>query len=200
MARAHVLAWELAQRCRRRVTCRAEIIKEATLKDAHIYCVTRKIRPHEYGALLEHYICAKYELARNGASDRSGDVRVNDQNAEVKVSIGLGCDCHANRRVKFNWVQLRPTHGVDFYILTAYHLARENVDTEGELYVFRVPKAAMVRLLVQYGGYAHGTKLRLGKITAEEMMDETSTKEYALRPVYGKECWMELLEMRVASL
>jgi hypothetical protein len=196
------LACELAQRCRRRVAYQREIVKEATLKDAHIYCVTRKVRPHEYGSLLEHYICTKHGFERNGASSRTGDMRVDHENAEVKVSIGIGCDCHPTRRVKFNWVQLRPTHGVHFYVLTAYHLAHENVASDGELYVFRVPKHEMVRLLVRYGGYAHGTKARLGKIAADDMGDETtsSTKEYALRPAYGGACWRELLEMRVASL
>lgn len=193
------LECELAQRCRRRVAYQREIVQEATLKDAHIYCVTHKIRPHEYGSLLEHYICTKHGFSRNDASSSNGDMRVKSENAEVKVSVGIGCDCHPTRRVKFNWVQLRPTHSVHFYVLTAYHLAHENVGADGELYVFRVPKDEMVRLLVRYGGYAHGTKARLGEIAADDMCAD-HTKEYALRPAYGGACWRELLEMRVTSL
>jgi hypothetical protein len=85
------------------------------------------------------------------------------------------------------------------YILVAYHLSSENVESEGELYVFKVPKEAIKKIVVLYGGYAHGTIKEHGAITAESLNEEKSTKEYAIRPTVNDECWKALLKFRVGE-
>jgi hypothetical protein len=101
-------------------------------------------------------------------------------------------------RTKFNFVQLRPAHECSIYILTAYHLSQSNVDSEGDLHVFRVPKEDIKRLIVDFGGYAHGTVKNNGKITAETI-NAGAEKEYALRPTYNDACWAALMQFSIAE-
>jgi len=100
-------------------------------------------------------------------------------------------------RNKFNFVQIRPSHDCETYILTAYNLSSENVESEGELYIFKVPKEDIKKIVVSFGGYAHGTIKEHGKITIESLNDEKSTKEYALRPTINDACWKALMPFRV---
>jgi len=162
------------------------IMKEPTLKAAHIYCVLNNISAQQYGPLLEKYILLKNNFKKNSAADCNGDCSKDGKNAEVKASLG------GAKHTKFNWVQIRVSHDINYYILTAYHLTTENVETEGELYVFNVPKSEMIPLIVQHGGYAHGTIKEYGKITA----DLDQTKEYAIRPTYGDKCWKDFMRFR----
>lgn len=164
-----------------------EIMKEPTLKAAHVYCVIHNISAQQYGPLLEKYIISKSNYKKNKAGDCTGDCATEAGNKEIKASLG---GAHHN---KFNYVQIRLAHDTTSYVLTAYHLTPKNVEAEGELYVFDVPKAALKDLIVAHGGYAHGTIKENGKITAETM-DET--KEYAIRPSFGSECWEKLMEFR----
>lgn len=55
-----------------------------------------------------------------------------------------------------------------------------------------LPKTEIKSLLLKYGTYAHGTIKENGKITIENM-----TKEYALRPKVGDDCWKAMLTFRV---
>ena len=164
-----------------------EIMKQPTLKDAHIYCVVHSVPPQKYGALLEKYIISKSNYKKNKAADCIGDCATGSGNKEIKASLG------GARHDKFNYVQIRLSHDTASYILTAYHLTPENVENEGELYVFDVPKEALKDIIVAHGGYAHGTIKENGKITAETM-DEA--KEYAIRPSFGSECWEKLMKFR----
>lgn len=126
-----------------------EVMKEDTLKDAHIYCIIYNISAQQYGPLLEKYIRTKFNYTKNKAQDCTGDCHKNGKNSEIKVSLG------GASHTKFNFVQIRPSHDCSTYILTAYYLSNENVETEGELYIFRVPSNAMKSLIVSYGTYAH---------------------------------------------
>lgn len=170
-----------------------EIMKVATLKDAHMYCVMYDVSAQQYGPLLEKYIRIKNKFVKNTASECNGDCSKDNKNAEVKASLG------GAKHNKFNWVQLRVSHDIQYYILTAYHLTSKNVEAGGELYVFSVPKEDMLPLIVQYGGYAHGTKSKHGAITIEDLKDEKNEKEYAMRPSYGDKCWLEMLKFRVSE-
>jgi len=170
-----------------------EIMKEDTLKNAHLYCVVNSVSAQQYGPLLEKYIRIKNNFSKNTASECNGDVFKDNKNAEVKASLG------GAKHTKFNWVQLRVSHDVQYYILTAYHLTRKNVETGGELYIFNVPKADMLPLIAKYGGYAHGTKKVLGTITIDDINDEKNTKEYAIRPSYGDDCWHDIMKFRVTE-
>jgi len=99
---------------------------------------------------------------------------------------------------QYNYVQIRLSHHIQYYLLTAYLLTAylltdENVENEGELFIFNVPKEFMKFLVKKYGGYAHGTIEEYGKIEGE--LDES--KEYALRPEVGSNCWNFILEYRI---
>lgn len=168
-----------------------EIMKETTLKKAHIYSVINNLSAQKYGPLLEKYIRIKNNFSKNTASECNGDCSKDNKNAEIKASLG------GAKHNKFNWVQLRVSHDIDYYILTAYYLSSKNVETGGELYVFNVPKEDMLDLIAKYGGYAHGTNKEHGIITLSNLKDENNKKEYALRPLYGDKCWTDIMKYRV---
>ena len=170
-----------------------EILKESTLKNAHLYCVIHNVSAQQFGPLLEKYIRIKNKFAKNTAAECNGDCSKDDKNAEVKASLG------GAKHNKFNWVQLRVSHDIHYYILTAYHLTNTNADAGGELYVFRVPKEDMLPLIVNYGGYAHGTIKECGAITQNDLKNEKNKKEYALRPAYGDNCWVAMLKFRISE-
>jgi hypothetical protein len=164
-----------------------QILNETTLKSAHAYCVLNNLSAQQYGPLLERFLCTKFNYVKNKAQECTGDCSKNGKNCEVKVSLG------GATHTKFNYVQIRPSHDCDMYLLTAYNLSPENVETEGELYVFKVPKEEMKTLVVSYGGYAHGTVKKLGPITPECFQDN----EYAIRPTLNDKCWNALLPFRI---
>lgn len=170
-----------------------EIMKEATLKDAHIYCILNSVSAQQYGPLLEKYIRIKNNFIKNIASACNGDCSKDNKNAEIKASIG------GAKHNKFNWVQLRISHDIHYYILTAYNLTSKNVDNQGELYVFTVPKYDMLTLISMYGGYAHGTIKEHGSITISDLQDENNKKEYALRPTIGDKCWIDIMKYRISD-
>ena len=170
-----------------------EILKEPTLKDAHIYCKIHNLSGQEAGPLIENYIKSKYNMSKNSASSCIGDLLCNNINFEIKVSNG------GKENNKFNYVQIRMNHNCE-YILTAYHLSYENLHANGELFIFRLNKENMKPLILKYGGYAHGTIKKLGEIKKEDLDDVTNDKEYAIRPKYGDKCWNELLQFRVEDI
>lgn len=168
-----------------------EILKLTTLKDAHVYCVLHKISAQQYGPLLEKFIQNKFNYVKNKAKDCTGDCVKDGKNCEIKVSLG------GTTHTKFNFVQIRPSHDCEIYVLTAYHLSPDNVDSEGELYIFKVPTNDIKKIIVSYGGYAHGTIKKHGPITIESLNDKTNMKEYALRPTINDKCWEELMTFRI---
>lgn len=168
-----------------------QIMLEPTLKDAHIYCVLHSISAQKYGPLLEKYILTKFNYKKNGAKDCIGDCSKSGNNTEVKVSLG------GQTHSKFNFVQIRPSHNCDNYILTAYHLSTDNVSNQGDMYIFRIPNTDMKKLITSYGGYAHGTVKEHGKITEESVNNNSIIKEYALRPTVGDKCWEAMMEFRI---
>jgi len=163
------------------------IMKQRTLKDAHTYCVVHNVSSQQYGPILEKYIRTKFNYVKNKAKDCTGDCSKNGKNSEVKVSIG------GSNHKKFNFVQIRPSHDCETYILTAYHLSEENVEKEGTLYIFKVPKKHIKEIIVSHGGYAHGTIKEHGTITMESLNNDSIVKEYALRPTINDKCWKELM-------
>jgi hypothetical protein len=170
-----------------------EIMKQLTLKDAHIYCKIHKLSGQVTGPLIENYIKEKYNMTKNNASLCTGDVTYNNHNIEIKVSNG------GKENNKFNYVQLRMNHNCN-YILTAYYIGNDNLDNLGELFIFQLTKENIKNLICHYGGYAHGTIQKLGKITKEDLDNETNDKEYAIRPKYGDKCWNDLLQFRIIDI
>ena len=173
------------------------IFKLNTLKEVHIYCKTNKLCGQIYGPLIESYIIKKNNLNKNKSSDCNGDCSIKDnkdnsiKNYEIKVSLG------GYKHNKFNYVQLRLNHNIDYYILTAYYLSKENIKKKGELFVFIIGKVDLKNIVFKYGNYAHGTLNKNGKRTFEAMNCDDNKNEYALRPKYGDNCWIELLNFKV---
>lgn len=170
-----------------------QIMKLVTLKEAHTYCVIHGIAAQKYGPLLEKFICKKFKYVKNKAEDCNGDCSKDGKNFEVKVSLG------GATHNKFNFVQIRPSHNCETYILTAYNLSSENVESEGELYIFKVPNEDIKKIVVSFGGYAHGTIKEYGKITIESLNNKKNTKEYALRPTINDSCWKALMSFKVSE-
>ena len=183
---------------------KSDIILRPTLKDAHIYCKVRYLSGALTGTLIEYYIQFKYHMTKNNAGDCCGDLSVqsssgdtlfdNKINFEIKVSNG------GKNNKCFNYVQIRMNHQVDEYLLTAYYISEQNLNTNGELFIFRLKKEQIKTIIKKYGSYAHGTIKKLGKITEEELNNITNDKEYAFRPTYKDALWKELLKFRVEEI
>ncbi len=169
------------------------ILKEDTLKDAHVYCAYNGLSSQRYGPLLEHYIIVKHGFKRNLPDNRKGDCFKDDKNHEIKVSLG------GESHNQFNFVQIRFAHDVDVYVFTALHVNADNVNRGGELYVFRLSKTDVARLVLEYGSYAHGTNNEHGMISAESLADSANVKEYALRVRYGTKRWNALMAFRISE-
>ncbi len=163
------------------------ILQEPT----HIYCRINQLNGQKTGNLLEHYIIDKYFMVKNHESLCIGDVHYNNINYEIKSSLGY------NNR--FHYVQIRLNHDCH-YLLTAYYLSENNVETLGELFMFNLNKEQMKHIIYKYGSYAHGTIKKLGQITMDDLNDVDNNKEYSLRPRYNSKCWNELLLYRIDTI
>jgi hypothetical protein len=164
------------------------ILSIYSLKGAHVYCVLHNLSAQQYGPLLEKYIRIRFGYIKNKPEHCIGDCSKDGKNSEIKVSLG------GKKHNKFNFVQLRPAHDCAFYIFTAYNLSNDNVESEGELYIFKI--SDIKKLIVSYGGYAHGTIKENNRITIESV-NEKNMKEYAIRPKINDDCWKELMRYRV---
>ena len=123
----------------------------------------------------------------------SGDGCKNGINYEIKYSG------HA-KKCKFNWLQIRPDHEIHFYILLGYDMYHD--DNLGKVFTFKIPAEDLYELIEDYGGYAHGTIKKNGKITKENLKGRGL--EYTLRaqPSAKKETksgrlWSRLLDYEV---
>lgn len=137
-------------------------------------------------------ICKKDLDIGNALNSTSGDGHKNGINYEIKTSI------HAQKSL-INFVQIRPKHDINYYILIAYNMY-EN-DTIGNAHIFKIPSHIVHDLIVRFGGYAHGTYTVFGKITSDNIKDRNC--EYALRcdpnAKKGKrvELWNEFMKYEV---
>ena len=170
-----------------------EIMKQHNIKYAHIYCKINQLSGQVSGPLIEYYIKSKYEMVKNNPSLCIGDLKYNQTNIEIKISNG------GKENNKFNYVQLRMNHNCE-YILTAYYINDYNLENMGELFIFRLNKIEMKKIIFKYGGYAHGTKQKLGPITEENLENTTNDKEYAVHSKYGDKCWCDLLNFRISEI
>jgi hypothetical protein len=170
-----------------------EILKQSNLKTAHIYCKINHLSGQASGPLIEYYIQTKYKMLKNKSSLCIGDLQKKKTNYEIKVSNG-GKDNN-----KFNYVQLRMNHKCE-YLLTAYYIDNSNIKQLGELFIFKLNKMNIKKIIIKYGGYAHGTIEKLGLITAKDLNNAKNNKEYAIRTTYGDKCWKELLKFRISDI
>ena len=135
----------------------------------------------------------KHDLKLENAPDRmSGDASINGLNIEIK------CSTHA-KLSSFNFVQIRPGHNVQCYLFVGYNLWHG--DALGKEYLFKIPSEDLYKIVVEHGGYAHGSKTALPAITLATM--KGNGYEYALRvdPNTRGRCkqmlWDKLLKYKV---
>ena len=125
---------------------------------------------NQWSVLLEQFIKQKFKMSRT-QNNVSGDGITNrDFNVEIKVSLGAD-----NGQVHF--VQIRPDHKVDYYLMLVYNVHEGKL---GSIHWLLCKSEELYALLPEYGGYAHGTIEKLGKITLDNIYGRNC--EYALRP------------------
>lgn len=131
-------------------------------------CIIAKsfLTAQSYGSILETWI--KKHLSLDAKLDNlSGDASLNQKTFEIKVSI-------SDSKGGFNYVQLRPSHKLDAYIILNYSIELDKV-----VWLY-IPAEDMHTLIHKYGGYAHGTLRANGPITMESI--KNGGYEYAIRP------------------
>ena len=140
-----------------------KIINETNTKNAFIVGKAQ-LSPQQYGAALETHIKTKYGWG-NAMDNKSGDALTpNGNKIEIKVSA-------EDAKGGFNYVQIRPNHDVDYYLLANYSISTD------EVIILLCPKNEFLDIVIGHGQLAHGTK-------------DTSFeyKEYAYRPkMHGRE-------------
>ena len=155
-------------------------------------CILNRERNSPNSDVFEKVI--KHDLQLENAPDKmSGDASKNGFNIEIK------CSTHAKHST-FNFVQIRPDHNVHFYLFVGYNLwhADGQADALGKEYLFKIPSEDLYNMVVEHGGYAHGSKMVLPAITLATM--KGNGYEYALRvnPNAGKRVlWNKLLKYKV---
>jgi len=155
------------------MTMRTQNMKQKCLDETDIH---RKIimcrfylSSNEYGPLLERYVKDIFHL--NSAKDNtSGDASINGINVEIKVSLG-------DKTGQLSFVQLRPDHDIQYYIMLCYDLHHGEL---GEIAWLLADANQLYELIPEYGGYAHGTIKNLGVINSDNIYG--NNHEYALRP------------------
>jgi len=143
-----------------------------TLKDYAIECLYYGVSPQAYGSGAQAVVKNICGFKKETKEDR-GDFIYKNKAIEYKFSI-------ANSDGKINFVQLRPSHKIDYYILS-YYDPKETGPDMLENFVCR--SRDLYLLLPEFGGYAHGTVKKNGKITNENIEKNIEHGcEYALRP------------------
>lgn len=167
-----------------------KIKKEPTFTGKCILC-RKYFKPQSTN--MEQIIKEDLEMG-DKINETSGDATKSKINYEIKYSG------HA-KQSKWNFVQIRPDHNINQYLLAGYNMHDESDENLGKGYVFKVPAEHMYNLIIKYGGYAHGTIKELGKITRDNLKGRNC--EYALRcnpnskKGKGKQLFDELLKYEV---
>jgi hypothetical protein len=159
-----------------------EILPEDLLERCIIY--KSFYSSNTYSLRLENDLKNIFNL-KNKLDKTSGDATTTSgKTVEIKVSLG---------NLDFNFVQIRPNHKVDYYILLIYDIS---VDEIGKIHFLFFKSHELYNLIPKFGEYSHGTIKVLGRIT------QTFNKrlEYSLRPSRNTrkkkrfELWKEFLE------
>lgn len=159
----------IAKQRRQSSTKKNDILK----KILNTYDITKKcLLLREYSSPQSTYFetIIRRDLKLNKPiNEISGDGTKNGKNYEIKASIH-------DKKSKFNWVQIRPDHNVHFYILIGFNIHEDEL---GKVYNYKIPSEELYKIIAKYGGYAHGTCKKLGKITLENIKGRNC--EFALR-------------------
>lgn len=129
-------------------------IKNIT-QDAREACVHCRayLRPQSFGQTLEMFIKRKFKL-QDKVNETSGDAASAIGNIEIKVSLG-------DKDGGWCMQQIRPHHNVDFYLGMFYSL------NEDRVYFILIPHNEINKLVMEFGGFAHGTKNKKGKMVID---------------------------------
>ena len=172
-----------------KINHKKEILKK-NIKDAFVYCKINKLFGQIYGPLIEHYIINKYNFKRNSFNECCGDFNINNKNIELKISLG------GNEHNKFNYVQIRFNHNIDYFIFISYYLNKTNIRSYGDLFIFKIKKQELKEIVKEFGNYAHGTKKKLGELSP----NNSNNYEYVIRTKYNDKCWKKLLKYRIHNI
>jgi hypothetical protein len=153
-----------------------EIINEDNTR--HAFIVSKaKLSSQQYGAALESHLKTKFGWSKQ-TDNISGDATTpKGTKVEIKCSI-------EDAKGGFNYVQIRPSHTVDYYLLANYSITLDKV------ILLMCPKDAFIKIVEDHAQLAHGTK------------DATlAYREYAYRPkplgregTKGRNQWEALLQ------
>jgi hypothetical protein len=145
------------------------------------------LRPTEWSCLLEAYIKQKFNIQK-AVDNLSGDGSIHYKNIEIKISL-----CTQNGFL--NFVQLRPSHNIDYYIFLAYDMFDGKI---GKYHWFLCEPEKLYSLIPDFGEYSHGTKIKNGEITTDSL--KNSNFEYSLRmntikPGKSNRLWLKMIEL-----
>lgn len=131
----------------------------------------RFLSANQWSVIMESHIKRRFNIGRpNSSVSGDGCSKINGMNVEIKVSLG-------DSQGQMNFVQLRPDHNIDYYLLLAYNMFES---TMGKVYWFLCKADDLYELIPAFGSYAHGTIEKLGVITSDNMKGRNC--EYCLRP------------------
>ena len=166
---------------RSKVELKNEVINTDSTRSAFIVSKA-KLSSQQYGAALEKHIKKKFKWNAQ-IDNKSGDsTTLKGNRIEIKCSI-------EDATGGFNYVQIRPWHTLEFYLLANYSIKTD------EVIFLLCPKKEFVDLVVSNGQLAHGTKDATGEYD-----------EYAYRPkmhrklgTKGRQQWEDLQQWRVSE-
>lgn len=153
-----------AKKAARKRVSESDTFREAAIVSAYY------LTPQSYGKLLEKWIKKDFALG-DPLDSLSGDATSSTgAPIEIKATMEKGDG-------KVNFVQIRPHHNIEYYILTVYSFTQDRV------HWLLVPSKDLYSFLPEFGGYAHGTVKKNGKITTTSIETNKDQEcEYALRP------------------
>ena len=147
------------------------------------------LNPHDYSSLKQYAMdCIEFGISSQKYGDGAEKIAqilcgFTKEVAEDKGDFVGGIEFKfsiANNDGKINFVQLRPSYKIDYYMLSFYDPCLEGDDLF-ETIICR--SEDLYALLPEYGGYAHGTVAENGVITEQNIKNNLSNGcEYALRP------------------
>jgi hypothetical protein len=131
-------------------------------------CILSKyhLSSQQWSTLLEEEFKKYYKWYKK-KDEISGDaVTKKLNNVEIKISLGSNDN-------KFNFVQIRPNHNIDYYLFVIYDLNKD------EMTKYIIDKSEIINLILKKGEYSHGTIKRQGRITLDNIIN--NKYEYSLR-------------------
>lgn len=177
-------AKEIVASLRHPICYKNKCMSECNLLYKCIYC-KKYLSSNQWGPLLESHVKKLFSL-KKPIDHVSGDgCSSNGKNIEIKISLG-------DSKGRFNFVQIRPDHNIDYYIFMCYNLSDDEL---GKIYWFLCPSNKLYKLLPKYGGYAHGTIQKFGKIEMANLFGHNY--EYAIRPnpINNTRLWDKLIDL-----